>query len=452
MAFPGQNFTTQELQDSRKLRKLLMDKINKISLPTEEVPKQLAQIAQTLGRSVGNEPTAYESGMVRTSASNSASLLERQVERALTQVLGRAPGRGPEGFMSALKGAFPTDPSGQVVFKPARSMISPYSNDNGLTGQISVDQANLYRVGSLIALDALRVLEGLNPFDPRADLDAVEALRSLLKNEITSLVEEFGQLDKPRKERVQTYLTATQQHLNKLGDRSCLSPEFSGEPVTADDEAQIAGYQLLELYLQQLETTWKNFDRCSSRSQISYSRNLSTASVLLPVIAGSNTSFMAAMDSIGFTESERRSESARFSSLNNDKLYLLLEDLHISFFLPEITVNDLNSWIDRFASIESPSILAASGQFGLDSVTDQADTLFWVIGLVLDYILFNEDGKTSCKPLKNILSYERVQQSLRELLSHLNDLAKLAFTQSSSTTSPQYQRPVPTAGEGSFQD
>jgi hypothetical protein len=168
----------------------------------------------------------------------------------------------------------------------------------------------------------------------------------------------------------------------------------------------------------------------------------------LPVIAGSNTSFMAAMDSIGFTESERRSESARFSSLNDGKQLTLSLDKSIypltyvspkgglEVCLPQITVNDLNSWIDRFASIESPSILAASGQFGLDLVTDQADTLFWVIGFVLYYILFDEEGKTSCKPLKNILSYERVQQSLRELLSHLKDLADLPFTQSSSTTSP----------------
>jgi hypothetical protein len=78
--------------------------------------------------------------------------------------------------------------------------------------------------------------------------------------------------------------------------------------------------------------------------------------------------------------------------------------------LTKITVNDLNSWIDRFASIESPSILAAAGQFGLDSVTDQADTLFWVIGLVLDYILYNDDGKNSTLLLKEILSYERVKQ------------------------------------------
>jgi hypothetical protein len=81
---------------------------------------------------------------------------------------------------------------------------------------------------------------------------------------------------------------------------------------------------------------------------------------LLPTIAEGNNNFMAALDSIGFTETERRSSASRFTSLGNDP----------KLALPDLTVNDLNEWIDRFASLEAPRYLADSGQYGLESVTD----------------------------------------------------------------------------------
>jgi hypothetical protein len=201
-------------------------------------------------------------------------------------------------------------------------------------------------------------------------------------------------------------------------------------PVTVDDEAQIAGYELLLSYLAGIALAWQKFCSSSELAEVAannYSANLSRASVLLPIIAGSNASFMAAMDSVGFTQSERRSSSAKFSTLSRDDLAF---NNSIKYSLADITVNDLNDWIDRFANVESPSLLATSGRYGLESVVDQADTLFWVIGLPF-YTLFaatNNSGTSngSSSLLQEILSYERVKQSLRELLAHLKDLADLA--------------------------
>lgn len=385
-----------------------------------------------------------------TSATGTANLLTRQVERALTQVLGRAPGRGSDGFINALNGAFPTAANGQVMFTPARSVVSLYSpngagnqvisgtNGTGLTGQLSVEQANLYRQTSIIATDALRVLEGLQPFDPTADIDAVEALRSLIRAQINSLVEEFGRLDEPRPERVNVYLNAVTNHLNQLGTRARLgnivvagkTSNDSGFPVTADDEAQVAALELLKNYVKTLRDIWARFQESSQSEQVSgrYSERLSRASILLPVIADSNASFKAAMDSIGFTESERRSDAALFTSLGSPAQFQLSINTAVSditicdVLLPDITVNDFNEWVDRFTTIEAPSILATSGRFGLDFVTDQADTLFWVIGFVLDYINFDRNGLQE-RLLEKILKFERVKQSLTELLFQLDTLA-----------------------------
>jgi hypothetical protein len=455
----------------KKLRQALIDKLFIQPIVNgDEIPKQLSQIVRVLSRTATNEPTAYENGAVSTSATSSASLLTRQVERALTQVLGRAPGRGAEGFIQALNSAFPTAANGRVMFTPARgvvSLYSPYGEGNqvisgkygtALTGQLSVEQANLYRQASIIITDALKVLEGLQPFDPTADLDAVEALRALIRAQMTSLIEEFGRFDEPRGDRVNVYFITLKNHLKELGKRARListpSTQSRNEevfPVTADDEAQVAAFELLNNYVGTLELFWQLFLRQSPSEQLSdnYSARLSRVSVLLPVIADSNASFMAAMDSIGFSESERRSDAALFTSLGpatnkctvdstkSEGFRLIPNDVFNKCVpLPDITVNDFNEWVDRFATIEAPSILASSGRFGLDFVTDQADTLFWVIGFVLYFI--NENLNQEREPfLEKVLTFDRVKQTLSELVFQLDTLADFGVPDSDDGNNPQ---------------
>ena len=93
---------------------------------------------------------------------------------------------------------------------------------------------------------------------------------------------------------------------------------------------------------------------------------------MMPVIAEANNNFMAAMDSIGFTENERRSTAARFTGIGTGK-----PDL------PDFTVSDLTDWIDRFASMEGPVNLTDSGQYGLEFVTSSKPTI--CSGLLLRY-------------------------------------------------------------------
>jgi len=493
MAFPisgtvssrGQQLTETQLQTLQqpallqKFRQALITQLFATpTTPTADIPKQLAQIAQILGRSAGTEPTVYDNGSVRTNATGSANLLTQQVERAITQVLGRTPGRASDGFISALNSAFPVSGDGKIVTTPTRSVVSltstsSTSNNTG-AGQLSVEQANLYRQASLIAVDALKVLEGLMPFDPVADVDAVEALRSLIRSQINTLVEEFGRFDEPRKERVQTYLNTLLTvngnggFLGQLGeqarfiDKSSLNGSAEVFPVTLADETQIASYELLKNYVNTLRTIWLQYTQVTNTEKTvtgRYSERLSRASIMLPVITDSNISFMAAMDSIGFSESERRSDAALFSNLGEPLLIDGLpapinsneppvnsvtlrlpglpdsEDVRVP--LPDMTVNDLNEWAERFTTSEAPSILSTAGQFGLDFVTDQADTLFWVIITVLVAIKTNPKNGLL---LERILSFERVQQTLSELVLQLDTLANLGIGSTSPTRAPA---PIP---------
>jgi hypothetical protein len=454
--FPVTSNRTFPPEDLKRLRQALIS--NAIIQPrgpqNNLVAEQLAQITQVLGRTATNETTTYENGAVSTSATGTSNLLTRQVDRAITQVLGRSPGQGSAEFMKALYGAFPTAANGQVMLSPARSVVSLYSsygaenqgysgaNGMGLSGQLSVEQANLYRQASVIATDALRVLAGIEPFDPTADVDAVEALRTLIQSQINTLVEEFGRIDEPRPDRVNVYFNTLLIHLNQLGDRARLSSSSNGSsgsngmtifPVTAEDEAQVAALDLLRNYINTLKNIWVAFLDSAPSEFVSgnYSERLTRVNILLPVIASSNASFMAAMDSVGFTESERRSDAALFTSISPDSFLLSIDDVLGSgreigsVTLPDITVNDFNEWVDRFTTLEAPSILATSGRFGLDFITDQADTLFWVIGFVLDLIKTRSEpiSTTSETFLETFLKFERVKQTLNELVFQLDTLA-----------------------------
>src|SRR5437870_8916393 len=82
----------------------------------------LNDIANSFSRFAAYQQTAFDSGASRSSSSNDASSMERQVQRVFNQVLGGATGRGPNSFMNALNNAFPTTATTegqQVVLTPA---------------------------------------------------------------------------------------------------------------------------------------------------------------------------------------------------------------------------------------------------------------------------------------------------------------------------------------------
>lgn len=487
MAFPIQYFEAKPgFDDIRakpfkpgelsQLRGAFIQKLFVDSEPKDQVALQISRLVQVTSRTASVESTAFDGSATPSSSTSASNLLTKQVERAFTQILGRSPGRGSDGFIKALNAAFPTNAQGQVAFTPMRSVVSlagsAMTNGNAeFNGQLSVEQASLYRQTSIIVADALKVLAGIEPFDPSADQDAIEALRSLIHINLNHLLEEFGRIDEPRRELVETYFIALEKNINDLGDYALFKGKSPGinygsvpntdnglvrNLVTAEDEAQVAAYELLKDYVTKLlKQAWNSYISVGDAEKASnnYSDRLSRVNVMLPVIVSSIASVMDAMDSVGFTASERRADDSLFSQLNSQKISLgipqkvtlsMLVDrgfttrdtpdgteYAINFIvLPRITVNDFNEWVDRFANLEAPSILSSSGRFGLDFVTDQADTLFWVIALVLDYLKSNLAARGTS--LGRILEFDRVKQSLIELVSQLKSLADLGVADARS--------------------
>ncbi len=367
-------------------RKLRNEAKNVLYPPT--TPSQwgvLNDFLNTFSRFAGNQRTAFENGAGLSASSASGNALELKVERAFTQVLGRAVGglRSTNNFMKALNAAFPTTPDGRVVDTPQRGVISLYSTDgssnplsnsvlDGLVGQLSTKQAILYREASLVAGDFLKILEGLETFVPEADKEEVEALRALIRSEISILVEEFGRVDEPRATRVHAYLTALKSNLDKLKSRGFFEPK---EVTIISDETQTAGFFLLEKYAVILQDIWTSFTLSETAHTKSLSEQVERANVLLPIIAQGNVDFQAALISVAFTESEQRSLAAKFTMLDGTLLHsqenilkIITADNTQSMTIesmPDITVRDLVDWLDRFAKTEGPIRLPIRAHLGL---------------------------------------------------------------------------------------
>ncbi len=398
----------------------------------------LNDLANSFSRYAVYQQTVYDNGASRSSNGSGASVMTRQVEQAFNKVLGGSYGSSSSGFVNALNSVFPsmnTADGSMVSFKPSRSMVWLYgpngsgsgiSANGGFSGPLPAKQATLYRQASIIAVDSLQVLEGLKPFVPEADLEQVEALRAQVRAEINALVDEFGRVDEPRSDRVNAYLNMLGLHVAQLGRRALL--DNISQVATDDDEAQTAAFSLLKNYTSTLRSIWLAFFK-DDRSiiNLSLSKLVERATIILPVVAQANVDFKAAMDSVDFPESDRRSAATRFTELADLKPIILT--LPISLQQPDMTVYDLTEWIDHFSNNEGPSSLADSGQYGLNFVTDQADTLFWTIAPVVGHFRTTSTTTPSSfggKTLEQVLSNERVIWSLNSLLTQLDSLAKLA--------------------------
>jgi hypothetical protein len=395
----------------------------------------LNDLANSFSRYAVYQQTVYDNGSSRSSNSSDASVMARQVEQAFNKVLGGSYGSNSSGFVNALNSVFPslsTADGPQVSFKPSRSMVWLYgpngsgsgiSANGGFSGPLPAKQATLYRQASIMATDSLQVLEGLKPFVPEADLEQVEALRAQVRAEINALVDEFGRVDEPRPDRVNAYLDTLGQDVTQLGRRAFL--DNLSQVVTDDDEAQTAAFNLLKNYTSTLRTIWIAFLKDDLSSNLSLSKLVERATIILPVVAQANNDFKAAMDSVDFPESDRRSVATKFTELTD--LTVTILGLNISLKQPDMTVYDLTEWIDRFANNEGPSSLTVAGQYGLNFVADQADTLFWTIAPIIGHFRTTSTTTPSSfggNTLEQVLSNERVIWSLNSLLTQLNSLAK----------------------------
>jgi hypothetical protein len=440
--------STKNAEQSKILRTGLMAQLYALKpfVPLRDdgnavVEQQNVLISDFLGafkRYAGNQQTAYDSGSVQSSPTNTSNQWERVVDRAIDRALGKSPGKGANNFVTALDNAFTTQGYGRSTMT-----LNPSGNNYGNTGllsEVSAEQAILYRQVSTNMADALKVLAEIQYFSPKADKESVESLRELVRGRITFLVEEFRRDDEPRSKLVEFYLRSLDEYTTEFGRQSFLINN-SAKPVTVEDEEQITKFRLLESYLENLSEAWAGYDRRDRSERLnSLSIKVDRARTLLPIVSQANLDFSNALESVGLSQNERRSRASLFSAIDLPPILpsnpqssgvafpagstAIYDPSFLATWLPTITVNDLIEWLDSYSNIEAPGSLNST--YGIDFVTDQANRIFWTVAPVVAHIKFIPPNPSGSSMLKQILSNERVTWALDNILSQLNALADLA--------------------------
>jgi hypothetical protein len=397
--------------------------------------QQTLIISDLLGsfkRFSGNQQTAYDNGSVQRSATSTVNQLERQVERAMAEVLGQSPGQNGVVLRNLFKTKLSRDNGDMLTASSSQLMSYTVNGKSELLSELSTRQAALYRQTSIIMADALRIVERLSSFVTQSDQERVEALRSLITSSIKALIEEFRWIDEPRPSRVEYYLGSITDSVMEFGRQAFLTNTRLA--VTVDDENQVTQFELLKTYVQMLRQAWEGYKASGTSSQASpLSERIDRARVLLPVLVQGTLDFSNALESVGLSDSERRSRASRFSTLDRLSIEIgspigisrepLVTDIGNS--LPDITVSDLIDWLDRFANQEALALL--DNTYGIDFVTDQADELFWTIAPIVAHLKTTAPVNAASRSmLEQILSNERVTWALDNLLIQLHELASLS--------------------------
>jgi hypothetical protein len=292
--------------------------------------------------------------------------------KAVADVLGwKGKPEDSKGFVAALTQSFTlTDVEGHT-----QSKWTPrtYAVQTDLAGGITGAQASIYTRAKDFLDKSLPILDGLYALDEDADPGDIDAMREVLRSQMTELVNELGILGGPRVARVNQYfflllgvpapvtpatvvIVDPDQVHGTLGQfRQLLGLTSTANFVnTVDDEQDMTNFRLLADYLTSLAQSWiSNFSfflrTPSGTSTPFFGTQLVLLSRQLSAIGELVDDIRFAMDSVFLGPSERQTLLLNFGSPAFQPLF----------------VEELLSWVQRFATEEGPGLIEKSGKLGV---------------------------------------------------------------------------------------
>lgn len=333
--------------------------------------------------------------------------LQRTVETALREVLGRVPKRqDTRSFVVALNQSFQleTVEGHTVVSWSPRS----YAGQTDLGGGVTGGQASLYARARVALDNALPLLEGLYPLLPDVDEELSTAARAIVRSDLTEVVAELGVEGGPRVARVERLFDSLLDqetlgpfggdggHLGYLQRVFGLTPE---QVNTLDEETDVTNYTILRDYVKSLRDSWNVF------REDSLGKDLGTRLVLLSralsVAAEAVGEVYAAMDSVFVGAAERQVASFR----DQDNRQILVEEMF--------------SWIISFTSEEAPRLIYEGGRRGVAAIVPTAQLLEQLVTRFIQAIPHEPTLPVG-------LRHPRVRHPLSELRAYLERVQQLA--------------------------
>jgi hypothetical protein len=335
------------------------------------------------------------------------STLEQIVEGSLREVLAWRPRTTDvKGFAAALKQAFTEEEvDGRSRWKWTPRSYSVQADMGAVTGA----QASIYARARAALDQSVPLIEGLYPLRADADDEDMEAIRALVESQLTELTDELGVVGGPRILRVEgLFDTLLGQNFGSdepddaEGLLGVMRERFGLERPqvnTITEEQNLTNFRIIVDHAIGLKRSWNTLKHYFDRrgTDVFLGTQLVLLSRSLGVIAESVQELYFKMDSVWLGEAERQ------TVVLNSRL----------------TIAELLSWVERFASEEAPRIIREAGK---DGVIAFQPTLRQLRNLVQRAL---EQSREDANNPQAGFHHERVRKGLGELKLHLDEAVRL---------------------------
>lgn len=362
-------------------------------------------------------------------SARSGAPLGQSVNAVLRQVLGWKPRvNDPNGFFGALSQAFKiTQFEGHTV---ATWVPRTYAVQTDLSGGITGAQAAILSQAQGAVTTAVPLIQGLTALRTDADAEIIDAIKSLILQQLDILTAELGVLGGPRPARVDQIfmlltglgavpLASIPDPDNVAGELGNLRREMglarvgsgrsAGWVNSIADEQNQTNYWVAAQYITGLYQAWSAnrsyFQRVGGKPPF-LGTQLVLISRTLSVTAETVEEVRASLESVFIGPAEQQTVSLVFT----DKSTMFIDELL--------------SWIYSFASDEGPSLVRDAGSAGI------AGAFVPTAALLAGYAADATNQKALNTGLVATLPAgfftPRVQRAFLELAGRLSDLASLA--------------------------
>jgi len=442
--------------------------------PTYEIPVSQDKVVDIL-------PTAdqiYNLGRQSTVTNTTTNLggsLQQVVDNAFGRVIGQTfrPGN-ISNFRDSLNQTFAIEENnGQrtITYNP-RS----YTTQTELGGAITGAQASLYHRAKAALKEILPLLDGIYELDPASDEQNRDAIRSIIRTEITEVVNEMGVQQGPRVQRVDSLFqlligTETESKLPEQigGQLKDFARAFGLERSrinTVDEERNYGNFLIIRDYIVSLRQSWQDYVSLQMAGGGSFiGTQLVLLSQALSVMAESVRETYRIMDLVFLGPEERESVLIDFTQARDTELTNTIElelsstrsntndesrprririsksnlkrakpyqkAREIAFLLPDGTpyfveetaqlvpameVERLLSWAMGFATTEGPTLARSGGKLGIAKAIAKTSKTLMILLQASSYV-----------PIpNNAFRREGVKRALRDLAFQTYRVKQLA--------------------------
>ena len=301
------------------------------------------------------ETSGYESRGASTQTATGTAT-GKLAQQTIREVLGwRVRPGDTKGFMAALNKAFvlkEVEGHTEWDWKPQSYMLQAD------LGEITGAQASVHKQATVALEQALPLLDGLKPLRADADVEDTEAMRAIIRTELTELVNELALIGGPRVQRVDSFFAKLLGHLppksfdpeHVSGQLDRLRHRFGlsrARVNTIVEEQTLTNFLILVDYVNSLYQSWASKrDFFTGKREPFLGTQLVLLSQVLDAILEQLRETYDAMDSVFFGPAERQT-------------------VELDFKDGPMTVAEILSWVESFASGEGRQLLQAGGKDGV---------------------------------------------------------------------------------------